>query len=126
MADDPREYDTEYTRPLPGPLQERIGFSTDRGDVSRFFVQLEYNVDDEWVEVVRYDHDPAAPDEVAHDVAKEGLHVDIYCEGEKHATEFITGPLPPGLALDHAEDHLAKNLKRYVKRFEEWHGIRNR
>lgn len=126
MADEPREYDTEYTRTLPGPLRERIGLSKDRGDVTRFLVQLEYNLEDEWVQVVRYDHDPNGPEEMAHDVTEEGLHVDIYRDGEKHATEFIFGPLPAGVALDHAEDHLAKNLKRYVKRFEEWHGIRSR
>jgi len=126
IADEPREYETEYTRPLPRPLRERIGFSTDHGDVTRSVVQLEYEVGKEWLEVVRHDHDSDAPDEMAHDVTEEGLHVGIYRDGEKHATEFISSPLPAGVALDHAEDHLTKNLKRYVTRFEEWHGIRSR
>ncbi|SDG42947.1 DUF7718 family protein [Halorientalis regularis] len=125
MADVPREYGREYIRPLPGPLRERIGFDTLRGEVTRFTVQLEYRLEGEWTEVVRYDHDGTDDSEFGHDVAEEGLHVDIYRDGEKHATEFITGPLPAGVALDHAEDHLAKNLQRYVKRFEEWHGIRS-
>jgi len=125
MADVPREYGREYIRPLPGPLRERIGFDTLRGEVTRFAVQLEYRLGGEWTEVVRYDHDGTDDSEFGHDAAEEGLHVDIYRDGEKHATEFITGPLPAGVALDHAEDHLAQNLQRYVKRFEEWHGIRS-
>ncbi|SDG41436.1 DUF7718 family protein [Halorientalis regularis] len=126
MPDAPRDYETEYQRPLPGSLRERIGFDTDRGELTRFVVQLEYRLEGEWTAVVRYDHDGTGDSEFGHDVTEEGLHVDIYRDGEKHATEFITGPLPGGVALDHAEDHLAKNLQRYVKRFEEWHGIRSR
>lgn len=121
--DDPRDYDREYTRSLPGPLRVRIGRDTDRGDVTRFVVQLEYARGDDWQTVVRYDHDAEGSTEASHDVSEEGLHVDIYREGEKHATEFIVGPMPADVALDHAEDHLAQNLERYVRRFEEWHGI---
>lgn len=123
-GDGPREYDREYERELPGPLQVRVALSTERGDVTRFMVQLEYRHEGAWREVVRYDHDPEGPDEMAHDVTEEGLHMDIYRDGEKHATEFIAGPLPAAVALDLAEDHLAKNLERFVRRFESWHGIR--
>lgn len=82
-------------------------------------MQLEYYHEDAWLTVVRYDPHT----EHGHDVTDEGLHIDIYRDGEKYRTEFVTPPLPPGVALDHAEDHLAQNLQRYVERFEQWHGI---
>ena len=91
----------------------------EQGEVLRFVVQLEYRLGGEWVEVVRYDHESAGAS--AHDVTKEGLHIDIYREGEKHATEYIAGPLPAGVALDLAEDHLAEIAERFIRRFEEWH-----
>lgn len=125
MTGSPREYDREYLKPLTGPLQLRIGVSTQRGDVTRFLVQLEYNLDGEWLEVVRYDHDPEAPEEMAHDVTVEGLHVDVYRDGEKADTERLTGPLPAGVAFNFAEEHLTTHLERVVRRFEQWHGIRS-
>jgi hypothetical protein len=63
--------------------------------------------------------------ERSHDVSEDGLHIDIYRDGEKDATEFVTPPLPAGVALDYAEDHLLENLERFITRFEQWHGIRN-
>lgn len=125
MTADPREYDREYRKQLTGPLQLRIGLSTHRGDVVRFMVQLEYWLNGKWREVVRYDHDPVAPDEMAHDVTAEGLHVDIYRSGEKHQTEQLTGPLPADVALNRAEEHLTEHLERLTRRFEQWHGIKN-
>lgn len=121
MDDEPREYDREYCRPLPGPVQVRVGRDTDRGDVTRFLVQLEYRLEEEWKIVVRYDHDPGGPHAMSHDVTEEGLHMDIYRHGEKVATEFITGSLPAEIALDTAEEHLAENLEWFIQRFEEWH-----
>ena len=82
-------------------------------------MQLEYRLRSAWEVVVRYDHD--ADGETAHDVTEEGLHIDIYRDGQKHATEYIAGPIPAGIALDMAEDHLAENLERFVRRFERWH-----
>jgi hypothetical protein len=125
MSDEPREYDRKYPRPLPGPLSERVGIDTDRGRVTRFLVQLEYYHDDARHVVVRYDHDPEGPEEMSHDVTEEGLHMDIYRDGEKVATEFVTGPLAAEVAIDTAEEHLAENLEWFVRRYEEWHGIEN-
>jgi len=128
MSDDehPREYDREWTVPIGESARRRVAVSTSSGDVVRFVVQLEYRHDDDWQPVVRYDHDAGGAAEAAHDVAEEGLHIDIYRDGEKDATEFVTGPLPAGVALDHAEDHLSQNLERYLRRYEKWHGIRSR
>lgn len=90
----------------------------------RFVVQLEYRRNDSWTPVVRYDHNPAS--EHGHDVTEEGLHIDVYRDGEKYRTEYVAPPMPAGVAVDFAEDHLTENTQRFVRRFEEWHGIKNR
>lgn len=123
MSEEPREYDREYTDALSDVTRIRLGYSHDHGKVTRFVVQLEYCVEDEWREVVRYDHDPAS--EFGHDVTEEGLHIDIYRDGEQYRTEYVAPPMPAGLALDRAEDHLSNNLEGFTSRFEQWHGIRN-
>lgn len=123
MNDGPRDYDREYTDQRTPNVRVRLGYSHEKGAISRFVVQLEYRHDGEWFEVVRYDHDPAS--EHGHDVEEEGLHIDIYRDGEKHRTEYIAPPMPAGVALDRAEDHLTKNFEAFVRRFEEWHRIRN-
>jgi hypothetical protein len=125
MGDEgPQDYDREYTDPLSGVTRVRLGYSHDRGEVTRFVVQLEYCVEGEWREVVRYDHDPAS--EFGHDVTEDGLHIDVYRDGEQYRTEYVAPPMPAGLALDRAEDHLSNNLEGFTTRFEQWHGIRTR
>lgn len=124
--DDPREYDREFTAPEGGPVRRRLGIDTDRGEITRFVVQLEYLIDpatEEWVTVVRYDHDSLGSDEATHDVAEEGLHIDVYRDGEKVDVVKITPPRDPNQALEDAEDHLAEHIEDYIRRFEQWHGI---
>jgi hypothetical protein len=127
MSDDvPRDYDLEYTAPEGGPIRRRLGIDTERGTVTRFVVQLEYLLDPaagEWATVVRYDHDAEGSDEAAHDVTKEGLHIDIYRDGEKYRTHELTPPLSATDALEYAEDHLTEHMEGYVRRFEQWHEI---
>lgn len=120
----PRDYDREYTSRLSAQTRVRLGYAHDRGDVTRFVLQLEYRVGDEWREVVRYDHDPAS--DHGHDVEVDGLHIDIYRDGEKYRTEYVGPPMPAGRALDRAEDHLSKNLEGFLRRFEQWHGSKSR
>lgn len=122
----PREYDLEYTAPETGPVRRRLGIDTDRGEVRRFVLQLEYLVDpaaERYATVVRYDHDAEGAAEATHDVTEAGLHIDIYREGEKVDSHELTPPLPASAALEAAEEHLAAHLEGYVRRFEEWHGI---
>lgn len=127
MSEDgtPREYDRLYTDRLSDVTRIRLGYSHDRGEVTRFVVQLECRVDDEWREVVRYDHDATNIGE-GHDVTEEGLHIDIYRNSKQHRTEYVAPPMPAGVALDRAEDHLSNSLEAFVERFEQWHGIRSR
>ena len=122
----PREYDREYRRPLPGAAQVRIGFDRKKDVVTRFVVQLEYRHGGAWQPVVRYDHDGTGASEHAHDVTEEGVHMDIYRDGEKHVTEYVAPPLSGAVGLDRAEDHLQNNLQRFVNRYERWHKITDR
>jgi hypothetical protein len=109
---------------LADRVQLRTAFSTDRGEVTRFVIQLEYWLDGEWREVVRYDHDRHAPG--GHDVTDDGLHRDVYREGEKHRTEEVSPPIPANEAFDHAEEDLREHVQRFVERFERWHGVTDR
>lgn len=122
----PRDYGRQYRKPLAGPLQIRIGTSTQRGVVTRFMIQLEYRLDCEWRQVVRYDHDADAPPEMAHDVTEDGLHVDRYRDGEKVDTVQLSGPMSANTAFTQAEEHLTDNLETIIRRFERWHGIQSR
>jgi hypothetical protein len=119
----PRDYDREYCRGVSGPLQVRIGLDRERGSVTRFVVQLEYNHDGDWHPVVRYDHDGTGESEHSHDVVDEGLHIDIYRDGEKHATEYISAVGSGAEGLNRVEEHLSNNLQRFTNRYEQWHGI---
>lgn len=119
-----REYDREFTSPLEYRVRRRLGYTHKHGRVSRFVVQLEYRLDNEWTEIVRIDHDSEG--ELAHDVTDEGVHMDVYRDGEKLRSEEVFPPMPANEALTFAEEHLSNHAERYVKRFEKWHGIRNR
>lgn len=87
-------------------------------------VRIEYWLDGDWRAVVRYDHDEDA--EGGHDVTEEGLHRDIYRDGDKVRSEEVTGPLPANLAFEHAEEELKQHTEGYVRRFERRHGVKDR
>jgi len=123
MSEGPRDYDREFTTPLEYRVRRRIGYSHDHGEVTRFVVQMEYRLDGEWAEIVRFDHDPES--DHGHDVTVEGVHMDVYRDGEKLRSEEVFPPMPASDALTFAEEHLNQHAERYIKRFETWHGIRN-
>ena len=119
--------DYEVTPPperLADRVQLRTAFSTERGEVTRFVIQLEYWLDGDWHEVVRYDHDRDAPG--GHDVTEAGLDRDVYRDGEKHRTEEVSPPVPANEAFDYAEEDLREHVEAFVKRFERWHGVTDR
>ena len=120
-----RAYDvTPPPERLAESVQIRTAFSTHRGVVTRFAIQLEYWIAGDWCEVVRYDHDQDAPG--GHDVTADGLHRDVYRDGEKHRTIPVSPPVPANAAFQYAEDDLRENVERFVKRFERWHGVTDR
>lgn len=124
VTEEPRSYDRSFTTLVNRDVRRRVGISTEQGQVVRFVVQLEYRVASDWRVVVRFDHDPASA--VAHDVTDEGIHMDVYRNGEKWRSEEVFPPMFPGEALTYAEEHLRNHYQRYVRRFERWHGIKHR
>lgn len=124
MCGEPGGYDREFTTLLSYPAQRRIGYSHERGTVTRFVVQLEYVRDDGLREIVRFDHNPDT--EHGHDVTEDGVHIDVYRDGRKIRTEEIFPPMAADEALTFAEEHLAEHAQRYIERYEQWHGTRNR
>lgn len=123
MTEDPREYDREFTTPIAYRVRRRIGYSHDRGRVTRFVVQLEYLVDGEWKEMIRFDHDPDS--DFGHDVTRNGVHMDVFREGEKIRSEEVFPPMDPTDALTFAEEHLNQHGKQYIERYKAWLEIRN-
>lgn len=103
MTGGTRDYDREFKTPLDYRTRRRIGYSHDHGDVIRFVVQLEYRLDERWAQVVRFDHDPAG--DQPHDVADEGVHLDVYRDGEQIRSPEIFPPMPASQALTSAEEH---------------------
>lgn len=121
MDDDLAGYDREWII-RKGPYSRiRVGYTHDRGRVTRFVVQLEYDLGSKWHEVVRIDHDETGV--MGHDVSTEGVHLDVYRDGVKWRTEDLLPPAPPGRAFTFAEAHMTQHAQRYVERFETWHGI---
>lgn len=123
----PREYDRSIEKPFSSGVQIRLGidFAADRAgegpSITRFAVQLEYRLGDGWKEVVRSDHDPAS--EHGHDVTHDGVHLDVYRDGEKARVERIAGPMDPANALTTAEEYIRAHSKRLTTRFERWHDL---
>lgn len=107
---------------LADRVQLRTAFTTKKGDVIRFMVQLEYWLNGEWNPVVRYDHDQDASG--GHDISDEGLHMDVYRNNKKVDVKDISGPINPAKGFNYAEEDLRENVERYIKRFELWHDIR--
>ncbi|WP_254840942.1 DUF7718 family protein [Natronomonas marina] len=119
--------DYEVTPPpdrLADRVQLRTAFSTERGTVTKFLVQLEYWLEGDWREVVRYDHDRDAAG--GHDITEEGLHRDTYRDGEKIRSEEVSPPIPGNDGFDAAEEDLRENVEGFIKRFEKWHGVKDR
>jgi hypothetical protein len=116
-----REFDKAYTTPLSNRVRLRFGCDIERGTVTRFLVQLEYHMADGWTPIVRSDHNPPAVD--GHDVEREGVHMDLYCDGEQVETRQIAPPMHPNAGLNCAEDHLVRQDEQHITRFEQWHNL---
>ena len=100
---------------------------TERGEVVRFVAQLEYNPSarydvqppSEWMVVARFDHDRTSAG--GHDIAEEGLHLDIYRDGERYRRSWDFPRVPLPRAMDYCESYLEKHSDRLLARFDEWH-----
>lgn len=118
-----RNFDDTYKAPLSHRVRARAGFDLDRNreEITRFLVQLEYDMPDGWTPIVRSDHNPAGT--YGHDAETEGVHIDLYCSGEQVRTKVIGPPMPSNAALNLVEEHLIENYEQHVRRFEQWHNL---
>lgn len=98
----------EFRRSLDDDNELRISFDSDRGEISKFTVQLECRFDNEdWIAVIRYD--------TAHGFA----HCDVLHPYKATAkTEMLTRNYNE--ALTFAINQLAENWFEYRRRYELW------
>lgn len=102
---------------------------TEQSTVTRFVVQLEYNIatvspaysDPEWRVVARFDHDTTS--EGGHDITEEGLHLDIYRDGDRYERARGFPILSVGEAMRYAEEYLHEHRDQLLTRFEQWHDL---
>ena len=114
--------DIEYTKWIRYPVaQLRFSMDTERGSPTRFLVQLERLVEDEWLEVVRFDHDNEG--EQSHDIREEGLHMDIYRDGEKYLVRDDFPPMGLNIAPAYAQAYIESEADRLLRRFDQWHNL---
>ena len=107
--------DYEVTPPpnrLADRVQLRTAFSTERGTVTKFVVQLEYWLEGDWREVVRYDHDRDAPS--GHDITEEGLHRE-YLSGREE------NPAGRSLTADPGERGVRCRRRRFTREHRRIH-----
>ena len=116
------EHDVSYTDWIEYPnARLRVVIDIERGLPTLFVVQLEYQVDGEWEPVVRFDHNSA--NQFGHDITEEGLHMDIYRDGENRyvKTDFPTVPLSD--APKYAESYIRGQADQLLRRYEQWHNL---
>lgn len=107
----------------------RRELETTDGAITRFVYQLEYDIaatpagthSPDWRPVARFDHSTAA--NRGHDIREEGLHLDLYRDGEKY--RVLTGFPPVSLenSPQFCERFLEKNAERLLEQFERWHDL---
>lgn len=102
----------------PGHTRVYTFLRLDRGIPRAFVVQLECRVRDSWHEVVRFDHDMDAAG--GHDVREEGLHMDVYRDGEKVRVERDFPDVELTDAPAYCVDHVTTKHDHYVSRYERW------
>lgn len=102
-----------------------ININTRQGDVSDFLVAYEYKLRGSWETVAQFDHDPASP--YGHDIEREGLHMDLYKQGQKYRVVRSKFPYVP---VDHAprycNEYVNRNHEALIQRFEQWHNVNHR
>ncbi|GAA0457796.1 hypothetical protein MUK72_14555 (plasmid) [Halococcus dombrowskii] len=101
--------------------QLRFVLETERGTPTRFLVQLEYCVDGGWQPVVHFDHNPEGT--YGHDLTEEGLHMDIYRDGEQHLVREDFPPVELSNAPDYCESYIKTEASRLLRRYEQWHNL---
>lgn len=78
-------------------------------------------LDGEWLEVVRSDHDPAS--DGGHDITEDGLHMDVFRDGQKYRVEADFPPVELNRAPRYCSAYVREHADRLIRRFERWHNV---
>jgi hypothetical protein len=115
-------HDRSYTDWIEYPhAQLRFILDTERGTPTRFLVQLEYRDEGEWKPVVHFDHNPEGT--YGHDMTEEGLHMDIYRDGEQYLVRQDFPPMKLSRAPAYCVSYIKTEADRLLRRFEQWHNL---
>lgn len=102
-----------------------VTINTDQGSVESFFVAYEYRLAGSWETVARFDHDPNAL--YGHDIEAEGLHMDLYKQGQKYRVVRSKFPhVPVNDAPRYCIEYIKRNHEALIERFERWHNVNHR
>ena len=116
------EHDVDYTDWIEYPnARLRVVIDIEHGMPTLFIVQLEYQVNGEWEPVVRFDHNSV--NQFGHDIAEEGLHMDIYRDGENRYVKTNFPAVPLSDAPKYAESHIRGQADQLLRRYEKWHNL---
>ena len=116
-----------YPRSVSHPHGEILyGVTTDGGEVTSFVVQLRCWVGTDTELVAQFDHTPEHG--LGHDVEREGVHMDVFRDGEKVETSNVAdagldahpGPLPAAAAFNYALRYMEQENKRLIERYQAW------
>lgn len=99
----------------------RVEIDKEQGDVTRFVIQLERSIEGDWKQVVRFDHNPENPN--GHDITKEGLHMDVYRNGDKARVKDDFPPVPLSDAPRYCILYVEQHADQLLRRFEQWHNL---
>ena len=99
----------------------RVKIETRDGTPTRFVIQLETGIDGDWRQVARFDHDEANP--MGHGITEEGLHMDIYQEGERVRVKDDFPPVGLIRAPRYCIAYLKAHAETLLRRFERWHDL---
>ena len=105
----------------------RRELDTEEGWVTRFVFQLEYNMratqdglpPHDWRQVARFDHNVDGE----HNIEVEGLHLDLYRDGEKYEKLWGFPEMTANQAPDFCQEFLEERADELLDEFEEWHDV---
>lgn len=60
---------------------------------------------------------------MGHDITEEGLHMDVYRDGEKVRVKDDFPPVPLTHAPRYATMYIERTADRLLRRFEQWHDL---
>lgn len=99
----------------------RVEIDKEQGVPTRFVIQLERRVNGDWKQAVRFDHNPGNPN--GHDITDEGLHMDVYRDGEKVRVKDDFPAVPLTHAPRYCILYIEQNGGQLLRRFEQWHDL---